>query len=265
MPSPFPGMDPYLVGPEWEDFHTTLNTVLREQLSPGLLPKYVARVERRVYIDRPTEVSDGQRVGDVAVGYWPDRFEPYEAGGTAVAYAEPTVCELPETDEMLERREAFLTVRSVPGLEIVTVIETLSPANKRPGRGRELYLEKRDEVVASKTSLVELDLLRGGRRLPLRGPVPPGDYYALVSPGHARPRCEVYGWGLREAMPTISVPLLEADGTVPLDLQAAHDTVYERAIYGPTLQYDHPPSPPFDEDDAAWAAEQIASGRQPSP
>ena len=35
MASPFPGMDPFLELQEWEDFHTTFNTVLRECLSPS--------------------------------------------------------------------------------------------------------------------------------------------------------------------------------------------------------------------------------------
>ena len=49
MPSPFPGMDPFLESQEWEDFHTTFNTILRERLGPSLEPDYLVRVERRVY------------------------------------------------------------------------------------------------------------------------------------------------------------------------------------------------------------------------
>ena len=46
MSSPYPGMDPFLEMQEWEDFHTTFNTVLRECLSPALEPDYLVRVER---------------------------------------------------------------------------------------------------------------------------------------------------------------------------------------------------------------------------
>ena len=262
MPSPFPGMDPYLEGPEWEDFHSRINNEMANRLFPQVRPKYVARVERRVYVDRPGENdSGGYRIGDVGISRGADRSEPYRAGGTATAVAVPSIRELPAATQLLERREAYLTVRALPGMEIVTVIETLSPANKRPGRGREIYLEKRNEVIASETSLVELDLLRGGRRLAVRGSLPGGDHFTLVSPGYARPRCEVFAWDLRDRSPVIPVPLLEADGPTPLDLQAVLDAVYDFAGYELTLPYDRPPTPPLDEDDAEWAEELLKSRR----
>lgn len=51
MPSPFPGMDPYLESPHlWPDVHHGLITEIQHFLNPRLRPNYFARVELRVYI-----------------------------------------------------------------------------------------------------------------------------------------------------------------------------------------------------------------------
>jgi hypothetical protein len=42
MPSPFPGMDPYLEGYLWSDVHHRLATQISDQLMPLLRPQYVA-------------------------------------------------------------------------------------------------------------------------------------------------------------------------------------------------------------------------------
>src|SRR5688500_10610589 len=117
---------------------------------------------------------------------------------------QPVECRLPMPQE---RRETFLVIRERETMEIVTVIETLSPANKRASSdGREQYLAKREEILRSRTNLVEIDLLRGGKRLPAQG-MPTGDYYALVSRGHKRPRTDVYAWSIRQPLPEIPIPL----------------------------------------------------------
>lgn len=156
-------MDPFLENQEWEDFHTRFNTVVGECLAPSLEPRYVVRVERRVYIERLAGEESPRRV-DVAV-LW--------TGGTggASAPAGRTSAVAP-----VERREAFLVVRDRQTLEVVTVLETLSPANKRPGSdGRREYLAKREAVLQTQAHLVEVDLLRGGARLPMVDALPPGD------------------------------------------------------------------------------------------
>jgi len=86
-------------------------------------------------------------------------------------------------------------------LRIVTLIELLSPTNKRAGGdGREQYLDKREEIIQSRTNLVELDLLRGGQRLPMQGDLPRADYYALVRRGWRRRRAAVYAWTLQQRL-----------------------------------------------------------------
>jgi hypothetical protein len=161
-----------------------------------------------------------------------------------------------------ERRETYLVIREVETLEIVTVIETLSPANKRASSdGRDQYLQKREEILRSRTNLVELDLLRGGKRLPMVS-VPPGDYYAIVSRGNRRPRADVYAWTLLQPLPTISIPLKPGEPEVPLDLQQAFTAVYDRARYHLSLNYAAPLATPLSEADAAWLEQRrVARGR----
>jgi hypothetical protein len=121
----------------------------------------------------------------------------------------------------VERREAFLTIRERESMKVVTVIEFLSPANKRRGSdGRREYLQKREQVLSSDTHLVELDLLRGGQRLPTVDPLPETDFSVFVCRAQRRYQAEVYAWGLRQPLPRIPIPLAGNDPDVEVDLQA---------------------------------------------
>lgn len=226
MPSPFPGMDPFIEGHEWEDFHTHFIAAIAEHLVPGVRPRYIVRVQRRVYLEHTPE----------------ERPMP-----------------MPE-----RRQEAFLTIRERESLELVAVIELLSPSNKRPGSdGRREYLGKREAVLLSGTHLVELDLLRGGQRLPTVEPLPPADFYALVSRAARRPVIDVYGWSLRQRLPVIPVPLAGANETVALDLQTIFATVYDRAGYDYSLDYRAALEPPLPEADAVWVQAVLAAAAAP--
>lgn len=257
MPSPFPGMDPFLESQEWEDFHARLNLAVSDCLSPRVAPNYVVRVERRVYVEFPHEGDGSYGRADVAV-LWKQETPP---ASTAVAESppmlEPFECDLPMPEE---RREAYLVIRLRETMEVVTVLETLSPSNKRPGGdGRREYLQKREAVLQSQSHLVEFDLLRGGLRLPMATPLPPADYYAIVSRRPRRPRAAVYAWTIRDPLPTIPVPLKQGDPDVPLDLQAAFDIVYDRARYDLSLDYNADLQPPPGEVDAPWIRGRLAT------
>jgi hypothetical protein len=261
MPSPFPGVDPYIENQEWQDFHTRFNTVLSELLASRLEPRYVVRVERRVYVEHPTRSEGEVRWADVAVlsSSGATAMKPSTASGAAASVASPVECLLPMPEE---RREAYLVIRERETMEVVTVIETLSPANKQAGGdGREQYLAKRDLVLESRSHLVELDLLRGGLRLPTVSGLPPGDYYAIVSRRRRRPRAEVYAWGIRQPLPMIPVPLREGDEDVELELQTAFTTVYDRARYHLSIDYSAALEPPLTEADQSWARELLAARR----
>jgi hypothetical protein len=102
-----------------------------------------------------------------------------------------------------EVREAYLEVRRRGTRELVTVIEVLSPTNKRPGStGRAEYLAKRRTVLLSAAHLAEVDLLRGGERMPTAEPLPAADYSLLVSRALRRPMAEVWPFTRRDPIPS---------------------------------------------------------------
>jgi hypothetical protein len=252
MPSPFPGMDPFIEMQEWSDFHARYMTVLSELLTPQVRPRYVVRVERRVYLEELFEEPD-QIIPDVAI--LERRSVSRSSSGTALltepsAAIAPVECLLPEAEE---HHEYYLVLRDRETLRIVALIELLSPTNKRAGsEGREQYLEKREEILQSRTSLVELDLLRGGQRLPMQSELPPGDYYALVRRGWRRRRAAVYAWTLRQPMPPIPIPLQNEEPEPTLDLQAAFNLTFDRAAYQDSLDYSQAIQPPARAEDLDW-------------
>jgi len=261
MPSPFPGLDPFIEVQEWSDFHATYMTVIRELLTPQIRPRYIVRVERRVYLEQPLQEPD-LAIPDVAILERPDVPESRPAG-TVAGETAPAIaaveCLLPEPEE---HREYYLVLRDRETLRIVTLIELLSPAHKRVGsEGRQQYLDKREEILQSRTNLVELDLLRGGERLPMQSKMPWGDYYALVRRGWRRRRAAVYAWTLRHKMPPIPIPLQEDEPEPTLDLQAAFDLTYDRAAYQDSLDYSQALEPPARPEDADWMQQLLSVNR----
>ncbi len=268
MSSPFPGMDPFIEPQEWSDFHTRAITVIAELLDPGLGDRYVARVERRVYIDRDPleEFKPSQRwIGpDIALlrePTGPSGVSVAPAGAGSLASAVECLVPQPET-----KREAYLVIRDPEVGGVVTVIELLSPTNKRPrSDGRKAYLRKRREVLSSDSHFVEIDLLRRGRRMPFQTPAPlAADYFALVSRVRRRPTAQLHPFGLRHRLPTIPIPLRGDDPDVPLDLQAVLDTVYDRARYGRTLNYAAPLDPPADDETRRWIESVLTNPSRPA-
>ena len=260
MPSPFPGMDPFIESQIWEDFHHALIEIMREFLIPHTRPRYVVRVEERVYVEH---IPNGGSVfirPDVTVLERAGSEGPLEhTGATATPVGViPVIRHLPVPEQV---HEAFLAIRERETMEVVTVIAVLSPGNKRAGSdGRREYLRKREEVLLSATHLVELDLLRGAERLPTLEPLPPGDYYAFVCRGQRRFEAEVYAWSLRRPLPPVPIPLAGADPDVTLDLQAMFTTMYDRAGYDYSLNYRQALVPPLSDADQAWAQQLLGHG-----
>src|SRR5262249_47606179 len=156
----------------------------------------------------------------------------------------------------------YLLIRTKEGRELVTVIELLSPWNKAPVEGRAEYLGKRQNILKTGAHLVEIDLLRGGERLPTREPRPSGDYFVYVCRGNARRKVEVYSWPLRQPCPGISIPLAVGDPDVPLDLQRVVTETYERAGYDYVLDYGEGLDPALRAPDARWVAARIEESRR---
>ncbi len=263
MPSPFPGVDPFIEGQAWEDFHHGFIAELSAVLVPLVRPRYVVRKERRVYVEHEAVSEDRLLRADVAV--LSEKREPSPRAQTpasATALSTVTV-HLPMPEQ---RREAFLTVRDGQTMEVVTVVELLSPANKRAGSdGRRQYLARREEIFQSTTHLAELDLLRGGGRLPTVEPLPRADYYALVCRNHPRDQAEVYPWTIRVPLPRIPILLSDGDPDVLVDLQQVFTATYDRAGYDYSLDYGQSIHPPLEEPDAEWAAETIARRKAGGP
>jgi hypothetical protein len=150
-----------------------------------------------------------------------------------------------------EVRESFIEIRDRESRELVTVIELLSPTNKSHAADREQYIGKRKALLAHHPHLVEIDLLRGGERMPVEG-MPACDYVVMVSRSYERPRVDLWPVALRDPLPTIPIPLRRDDRDATLDLQRLLHEQFDAAGYEDYI-YRTSPQPPLSKSDAAWA------------
>lgn len=229
MPTPFPGMDPYLErAGVWEEVHTRLIVAMADALGPQVRPKYRVGVEQRTYLAILTP-DEYELVGkpDVLVAAPRHQAQPVRTTATSVGIA-PRVAHLPMPEEIIERH---LAVRDVLTGEVITVIELLSPTNKLTREGRRQYARKRLRILGSATHFIEIDLLRAGEPFPFRvqdGDVQ-SDYRILVSRAQDRPQAAVYLFTIREPIPDIPVPLQPGDTEPSLALNRLVHEVYDRA------------------------------------
>lgn len=237
MPSPFPGMDPFLEAAEvWEDVHANFATELRAQLQPQLVPRYVAVLTPYVTYE------------DVAISI-PTAIKPDVAAVPAPILGVTAVAE-PEVPARTQRIE----IRAVGSQNLVTVIEIRSPTNKQPGSANfEAYARKRRDLLRSDVHLLEIDLLRRGVRWPLETPLPDAPYFVFLSRVEERPTVAIWPLTFRAALPIVPVPLRTPDQDVTVDLAAALAQVYEQGAYALRCDYHNdPPGPELNPEDAAW-------------
>jgi hypothetical protein len=151
--------------------------------------------------------------------------------------------------------EAFIQiVDPADGNRLVTVIEFLSPSNKRPGAGRDLYRRKQAECRQARVSLVEVDLVRAGawtlqiplRSIPRRRRAP---FNVCVHRGWSDDLFEVYAVAINRPLPKVRIPLRQKDA----DLQPLLSQAYDNGPYADSVDYAVDPDPPLAGDDAAWA------------
>jgi hypothetical protein len=232
MQSPFPGMDPYIeMSGLRDDFHADMIAEIKRAIAPQLPPHYAVRTGERYYVD----VCSPSEIGVVD-----------------------------ETLE-LEFRENFLDIREMRSGHIVTTIEVLSPSNKRGGEGRRQYLLKRNACLLGERNFLEIDLLRGGTRMPLASGYPAGEYFValfrITRPG----KCGLWPIGLRDPLPVIPIPLMPSESDLRLDLGPLVNTIYAVSNYGLSINYSLPLSPKLKSpDDAAWLHDLLCSaGRIP--
>jgi hypothetical protein len=251
MAYPFPGMNPYLENPElWQKVHKRLIVAIADFLSPQLRPKYIVDIEERIY---QASEEDAVLVGipDVIVQQQKNAIH-LETGNLAVAlptvHATKVQVPVPETV-----RESYLKVRAVATKEVVTVIEIISPKNKRFGEGRRAYERKRQRILGSFSNLVEIDLLREGKPMLVFGDGTQNHYRILISRGETRPQADLYAFNLQSIIPPFPLPLREHDSEPLVDLQSLLAGIYDRASYDLVIDYRQDPVPPLSEEDAAWA------------
>jgi hypothetical protein len=257
----FPGMDPYLEVPElWPGVHNILIVNILNYLRPLLRPRYIAAIEERVFVEGPQQ---REFIPDVLLK---QGRPPREQGGTAVLGADEALeVQIPA----LEMHESYLEILDRHnGQRVVAVLEVLSPANKYAGPGRDSYLAKQHEVLASQAHLIEIDLLRRG---PHTLAVPEWiarqhasyDYLICVNRAEGlRDRFRLYPRQLRQRLPRIRVPLADGDPDVVLDVQAVLAQTYEAGSYHERLRYDRPCIPSLSAEDQAWADELIRASQQ---
>jgi hypothetical protein len=262
MKSPFPGMDPYLEQ-HWRDVHASLIIYARDQLQPQLPGNLVARVEERLVVE-PEEGGGRSIYPDVRVVEQPSK----QRGGTLlvaeVALTEPVL--VPYDSEQVT--ETFLNIIE-PGTtnRLITVIEFLSTTNKLAGEGQDQYRQKQKELRSSKVSLVEVDLLRTGKRV-LSLPVSriPQKirtlYQVCVRRGWQPSPLEIYPVPLQRRLPIVRIPLRVKDDDVRLDLQAIIEQAYANGAYEATIRYQEPLDPPLAGPDAAYADKLKKAGKR---
>lgn len=258
MPSPFPGMDPYLESWVWPDCHGTLITAIRAQLNTKLPRRYIANTELYAWREGQSE-NDRLLLGGPDV-HAVDRGPTTSNGPLGATVVAPVTTILPG----VERKQRYVRIVDESGRRIVTVIELLSPSNKTAHESGDAYRYKREEYIASGINLVEIDLLRSGVRPPLGDPAPSiPDYYVLVCRAWQRPKLDLWPFSIRDPLPQVPVPLDPEEPEILLNLRAAFDRSYDEARYDEQVDYTKPPKPPLREPDAKWALELLSARPNP--
>lgn len=221
MPSPFPGMDPYLETPKlWPAFQHQLLACLYQILLPGLVDRYRARVGTRTYVS-----------------------------------------EMPLFTSIIREQfaEEFIEIRNRTDGRLVTLLEVVSPANKTTPAGRQAYLDARQQAVAQRAGIVEIDLVMQGKPLLTysRDGLPEYDYAVTVTRSNAPDRYEIYTSTLQKKLPKFKLPLAADDRDALLDLQAAFGRAYDLGSFAGQIDYKGPPPPdvPVSAANRAWAEE----------
>ena len=255
MPSPFPGMDPYLGSPRyWQDFHERFITYAAEGLQQQLPLCYRARISERLVL----EATERVMIPDTTVVRHPVPRSPlaetHDATTAVAAEADEPIIFAALMDDL---REPYIEIIDRAGQRVVTVIEVLSPINKRLGDGRNRYREKQQEVLRGSTNMMEIDLLHEGSHtvvVPRPNVERHEPFHSLVCVWRAANPlyCEVYFVRLQNRLPRIRTPLLPGDHDVVLDIPAILTRCYDAARYDLDLDYTQPPPIALSPPDLAW-------------
>ena len=219
MPSPFPGMDPYLEDESlWPAFHHQLVMGLYQILLPGLVDRYRARVHQRQYFTEQALFTSVTRQ---------------------------------------EHREDYIEIRQRSDGRLVTLLDVVSPSNKTTPIGRDAYLAKRKEGRGASASLVEIDLvLQGQPTLDYsRDGLPEWDFAVTVTRSTQPERYEIYTATLNKRLPRFRLPLASDDRDTVLDLQTAFTRCFEQGDFAAKIDYQLDPPTRLDDPDRKWLDE----------
>lgn len=234
-------MDPYLEGARWMSVHSQLAAEIARQLVPKLRPKYIVQPVTRYVWSTPDDI--GIKLGGIIpdVGIAEQQWQP-TLTHTGVAIAPPTLEMATVTPEKTPL--VVLEIRDRELRDLVTAIEILSPTNKR-GEGYDEYVEKRQNLLRSRVHLLEIDLLRKGKRVPMVGELPDTPYFVFLSRSDNRPITQIWAIRLQDTLPIVPIPLLPEDDDVPLDLQSAFNEVYDGLGFDYWIDYSSAPDVPL--------------------
>ena len=221
MPSPFPGMDPYLEDEKlWNLFHTHLVHSLYQLLLPGLMDRYRARLSERKYVLE-------------------------QALFTSIVRE--------------QHHEPYLEVRQRADGRLITVVDVISPANKASAGGRAAYMNKRAEFRQHNASLVEIDLVLQGTPLQdySREGLPDWDYAVTVTRSVQPDRYEIYTATVDKRLPRFRLPLASDDRDTVLDLQAAMVRSYDQGDFLKQINYKRDPLTKLSDAQKKWLGERL--------
>jgi hypothetical protein len=225
MPSPFPGMDPFLEDAKlWPIFHHHFVASLFQILLPNLIDRYRARVGQRCY-----------------------------------------ATEMPLFTSVIreEYSEEFIEVRQRSDNRLVTLVDIVSPTNKLKMEGRAAYLERRRDARMQGASIVEIDLvLQGSPMLDYsRDGLPDWDYAMTVTRCAQPERYEIYTSTLQKRLPRFKLPLAADDRDTVVDLQAAFLRCYDQSGLASQIDYQKMPAGVTQEEDRRWLHELLVQAK----
>lgn len=204
MPSPFPGMDPFLEDPKhWKTFQHQFIAGLYHTLLPGLVDRYRARVGMRSYVVEMPLFTSVIR-------------EPHE--------------------------EPFVEIRERGDGRLVTLLDLVSPANKTTTPGREAYLATRKLVESQRANALEIDLVtHGSPTLDFaRDTLPEHDYTFTVTRAGMPGKFEIYTTTVQKRLPKFKLPLAHDDRDAMLDLQDVFRRAYDLGGFAKIVRYGEP-------------------------
>ena len=244
-------MDPYLEGDLWSTVHGQLSAEIARQLTPQLRPRYLALMETRYVMETPGEVAIAEIIPDVGITKTGKKGERGSVATISAPLEVATVMPVKIPQHRIEIRDAKKR-------RLVTIIEVLSPSNKS-GDERKVYLRKRRRIPLSSAHLMEIDLLREGKRVPMRKALPAAPYFVFLSRVEKRPVTEIWPIEWDEPLPRVPIPLKQPDPDVTLDLQLAFTNVYDSCGFELAVDYAQSPDVPLPENVTDWTRERLRS------